>query len=149
MKKKSGKISVILPKAVLKEISLEISKIKKADPKSTISRSEIIRSALHIYMSPTNMREVRDYTSLMKNAKELKKLAEEAIKDGSIRRAKKLYFQSASRELDAMSMVEDPDEKSIRSTLLEVVLLLKEATGYAYLPDVPFKPRVSGIHESD
>lgn len=146
MRKKSGKVSMVLPKDLLKELGAEVSRIRRARPGTNVSRSEVLRQivAQHLETSKEERHlEERTYSTLIHEAAELKERGKTAMSEGGHRRARKMFLQSAAKELEALSLVEDPNEDTIRTTLIEVVVLIKSATGYAHLPEYPAsRPRM-------
>lgn len=151
MKKKSGRIALTLPRELLKSLGLEVAKVRKLMPGRKVSRAEVVREILanHLAHSSTQP-EDRSPEALSRQASELKEQAREAASHGSRRRSSKLLLQAAARELEALSMADEgPDDKpqlrhehAIKSTLIEVLVLLKEATGYKHLPDLPSRPKL-------
>lgn len=152
MRKKSGKVSLSLPRELIKELDQEVSRARKARPGSNVSRSEVIREVLaHFTASSKEERrsESRTYESLIKEAFQLKEKGNVAMSEGGHRRARKMFLQSAAKELEALALVDDPDSRKVeemtKTALVEVVVLLKMATGYNYLPDVPSQPRIKAM----
>jgi len=152
MRKKSGKISLSLPKELIRELDAEVSRARKARPGSTVSRSEVIRGVLAHFTSTAKEErrsESRTYESLIKEAFQLKERGNVAMSEGGHRRARKMFLQSAAKELEALALVEEPDSRKVeemtKTALIEVVVLLKMATGYAHLPDIPSQSRVNAM----
>ncbi len=54
---------------------------------------------------------------------------------GDVRR--RVLLRSAALEIEALAMSESPTERAVLTTLIQTVRLLKDATGYKSLPDVP------------
>jgi metal-responsive CopG/Arc/MetJ family transcriptional regulator len=154
MRKKSGKVSLSLSRELIKELDAEVSRARKAKPGTTFSRSELIREVLaHFTAASKEERrsETRTYESLVKEAHQLKERGNIAMSEGGHRRARKMFLQSAAKELEALALVDDPDfrkvEEMTKTALIEVVVLLKMATGYNYLPDVPSQPRIKAMSD--
>lgn len=151
MRKKSGKISLLLSKESLRGLNTEVNRVRKLYPGTVVSRSEVVREIISQYLlSQKEDRELeaRTHTSVVHEATELRENGDIAFTEGGYRRARKLFLQSAAKELEALSFIDDPDESIMRTTLIEVVVLLKKATGYTYLPDIPSRPKIKVI-ESD
>jgi len=154
MRKKQGKISLSLSRELIRELDAEVSRARKAKPGTTFSRSELIRDVLtHFTTSSKEERrtEARTYESLVKEAYQLKERGNVAMSEGGHRRARKMFLQSAAKELEALAVMDDPDSRKVeamtKTALIEVVVLLKMATGYSHLPDIPSQPRISAMSE--
>jgi metal-responsive CopG/Arc/MetJ family transcriptional regulator len=157
MRKKPGKISLSLPRELIRELDAEVSRARKARPGTVVSRSEIVREILVHFTSTAKEErrsakdEPRTYESLVKEAFQLKERGNVAMSEGGHRRARKMFLQSAAKELEALALVEDMDSRRVeevtKTALIEVVVLLKMATGYNYLPDVPSQPRIKTVSE--
>ena len=152
--KKKGKVSLSLPRELIKELDAEVSRARRARPGSNVSRAEVIRAVLASFVNAAKEErrsEGRTYESLVKEAHQLKEKGNVAMSEGGHRRARKMFLQSAAKELEALSLVDDPDlrkmEQMTKTTLIEVVVLLKMATGYNYLPDVPSQPRIKAAED--
>lgn len=146
---KKSKVSLSLPRELIRELDVEVSRAKKSRPGSNVSRAEIIREVLTHFVNDTKEErrsEARSYDGLIKQARQLREKGTVAMSEGGHRRARKMFLQSAARELEALALVDDPDvrrvEEMTKTALIEVVVLLKMATGYTYLPDVPSQPRM-------
>lgn len=147
--KKPAKVTLSLPRNLIREIDAEVSRLRKARPGIPISRSGVMREILAHWASldrEERSTEPRTYEGLVREATELKEKGNAALSEGGHRRARKLFLQSAVRELQALAILDDPDPRRVealtKTTLVEVVVLLKLATGYIHLPDVPSKPRI-------
>lgn len=154
MRKKSGKVSLSLPKDLIRELDAEVSRARKSRPGTSVSRAELMRGILIHFIATAKEEkrsEARSYESLVKEAGHLKERGNTAMSEGGHRRARKLFLQSAAKELEALALVDDPDARKVeertRTALIEVVVLLKMATGYAYLPDVPSQPRIKAVSD--
>lgn len=150
--RKKFKVSLSLPRELIRELDAEVSRTKRSRPGSNVSRAEIIREVLTHFVNGTKEErrpESRTYDSLMKQAVQLKEKGTVAMSEGGHRRARKMLLQSAAKELEALALIDDPDQRKVeemtKTTLIEVVVLLKMATGYAYLPDVPSQPRIKTV----
>jgi metal-responsive CopG/Arc/MetJ family transcriptional regulator len=149
---KKSKVSLSLPRELIRELDAEVSRAKRSRPGSNVSRAEIIREVLTHFVNGTKEErksESRSYESLMKQARQLKEKGTAAMSEGGYRRARKMFLQSAAKELEALALVDDPDQRRVeeitKTALIEVVVLLKLATGYTYLPDVPSQPRIKVV----
>jgi len=150
-------MSLSLPRELIRELDAEVSRARKARPGSTVSRSEIVREILTHFTSAAKEErravkdEPRTYESLVKDAFQLKEKGNVAMSEGGHRRARKMFLQSAAKELEALALVEDLDSRKVeemtKTALIEVVVLLKMATGYAHLPDIPSQPRINAMPE--
>lgn len=156
MSKKPGKVTLSLPRELIRELDGEVTRVRKARPGVPISRAGIMRTILAHWASldrEDRSTEPRTYQGLVKEAQELKEKGNAAMSEGGHRRARKLFLQSAAKELEALALVEDPDSRKVealtRTTLVEVVVLLKMATGYNHLPDIPSQPRIKLEGQSD
>ncbi len=56
--------------------------------------------------------------------------------DGDDRKARRAFLRAAALELEALAALEDPGESTTIGVLIEIVYLIKQATGYKSLPDV-------------
>ncbi len=153
--KKLGKVNVALPRELIKELDGEVARIRRARPGLQVSRAGTIREILAHWASldkEDRSTEPRTHEGLLREARELKEKGHAALSEGGHRRARKLFLQSAARELEALVVAEEHDPRKLeavtKTVLVQVMVLLKLATGYKHLPDVPH-PRVRPEEQSD
>jgi hypothetical protein len=137
--KKFSRISVQVHPKVLKDLESFVAKTNKPIKKIKVTKSDVVREAIISYVKggSSPLDEDRTHDSLLRKSRSLKKDGVEAKYSGSKRRSRKLFLAAASKELEALSILDEPSESILRSTIIEVLLLLKEATGYRRLPEVP------------
>lgn len=75
--------------------------------------------------------------ALLEGARRHKDEARKRQEAGDRKAATEHLLLAASKEIRALAFDPSPCESDIKSTLLEAMLLLREATGYRRLPDLP------------
>ncbi len=145
MTKRSEKIALTLPRAVLKDLDAEVHRIRKAMSGHKVSRAEVVREILLSHLSGTGVE--NSYQELLKKSSAMRAQGNAAVEEGSHRRARRLYLQGAIAEITALSILDDPKdgseasildyEKKTKTGIIEALGLLRDATGYAHLPDIP------------
>lgn len=127
------KIVVELDSSVIKLVDEISNQFKKAGIRT--SRTSIIRDIVNVsfHNKYDHDEQMLVYDRLVQMSAILKSRAIECKNDG----ASSHYLMAAVREIEALSVVDDKNEELIRTTLITVIQLLKKATGYRNLPDVP------------
>lgn len=146
-KKKAGrkpetrKVTVEVPASVVRTLDKQLRGLRRR--MSDVSRSDLIRLALRRYVGPSLPKRDRRalYEELLRRSGVLKLNAKAHLADGRPHRARPLYLRAAALELEALVLLEDPGEDTLKSALLEILFLLKSGAGYSRLPDVPGERR--------
>lgn len=126
-------VSIELENSVIENIDTIVRNLKQSGHK--VSRTSICKELVSInfnksYSSPTDQFMIHDILIKISSM-----LRDEAI--GDKEKSSSLYLLAAVKELEALSVIDVKSENLIKSSLLQIVLLLKKATGYKTLPDVP------------
>jgi len=103
------------------------------------TRADLVRLAIARLLEaelPDGEREAL-YRELLRTAGPLKLAAKGKLADGKPHLARPLYLRAAALELEALALLDDPGEDTLKSSLLEILVLLKNGTGYKHLPEVP------------
>ena len=129
-KKKTEKISVELDRDLVRGVKSEMIRLKSEPGRST--RAGAIRSILHKHLRSTSTLTKDVERVKLEILQEVKILKDEA-KDNV--NGRKLLITAIMRELE-LWILEEPNEDQLKSSLIEIVGLLKDATGYRFLPDV-------------
>lgn len=104
------------------------------------SRTSVCRTIIERAVnrgSETREEQLRTYSRLIREGVKMKDKALAFIKRKDQSTASSLFLMAASKELEALSVVSDRSEHMMKSTLIQVVQLLKRGTGYRKLPEVP------------
>lgn len=137
--KKATKITVGVDPSVVRALDAEVKRLVKARPDREWSRSDLVRTALARHFGRRLSKKDRDflYQELLRRAGPVKLKAKGHLAAGEPHLARTLYLQAASLELEALVLLDMPGESTVKSALVEILVLLKEGTGYRQLPDVP------------
>jgi hypothetical protein len=144
--KRGIKISVWLPGALVSALDAEIAQIGNGRTGPEPTRSGTVRDIVarslrrKVY---TEEDRTRAYELLLKEAVAMKRagMGLEQTGDGELFR--QALLSAASKELEALSVLRSPSEEATKSALIETIALIKAATGYKHLPDVPRQAAVS------
>ena len=137
---KSRKVSVQLSNELLKGLDAEVKRLKSLNPKSRVTRGDALRTLVlrHTRDYPLSEGERRKlYAEFLRESGPLKLQALGAMADKDYQRARKAYLRAAALELEALAVLEAPSEQTTANALVEIVFLVKKATGYRTLPDTP------------
>lgn len=77
---------------------------------------------------------------ILREADWQKERGKAAEKAGDSAQAESAFLKAAAAELDALAVLGTGDDRSVMTAVVEVLMLLKRATGYSRLPDVPSRP---------
>lgn len=144
-KKKSERITVLVPRELSRMITKAAATARKTKDLK-VSRSGLVREIITYYfdsMAQSEKDEPRSYEDLTKQSAELERGALEATTQHSHNRARKMFLLAAARELEALALLERPNEENIKTTVIRAVMLLKDGSGYNHLPDFPHTRRIS------
>jgi metal-responsive CopG/Arc/MetJ family transcriptional regulator len=137
-KRKSERITVLIPKELSRTITKALASARKARENVSVSRSDLVREILTYYFeSMSQPDELRSYEDLAKQSIELENGAIEATTQHSHGRARKMFLLAAAREIEALALLDRPNENNIKTTVIRAVMLLKDGSGYNHLPDYP------------
>ena len=136
--KAAKKLTVGVPASAVRALDRRTRELR-GGRKAGWSRSDLVRLAIARLLGKEVGRNGVEalYSELHEMAGPLKLKAGEQLALGKPHLARPLYLQAASLELEALALLDDPDEETVRSALLEILILLKDGTGYRHLPDVP------------
>lgn len=139
--KNKKKVSVTLSERVLEWVDREV--LDTGRP-----RSEVLEDLASAAMARREILEVRDprrrvkvRDALLSQSEPLKELAAAYADLGELAAADAAYLLAAAKELEALAVLRDPSEETVRDKLIDVVTLIKKGTGYKHLPDVPTEVR--------
>lgn len=135
-------VSVLLPKEIIRCLDQEVKKAKK--PSRAAALAEVARKFFRgKFGGKAAVRAA--YDELLDEAQRLKVRGSAHMGVGDIVRGRQCFLAAASKELEALSMLNEPNEESIRTAVIEVVALVKAGTGYKHLPSVPPKHEEVGL----
>lgn len=129
MKKGFKKISLTIEEETLNKIKVELLKRKTSKNNSI---SDFIGFALKCYLDEQRI-----------SSKDLSAKGRESIKNGSFENGRKLMLLAVAKEIENLVQQNVLDERIIRDYLFNIVLMLKEATGYKRLPDIEIKDKLT------
>lgn len=144
-KRKTVRVSVELDTDLARGVSEEMAWLKKSAP-GRATRAGAVRSVLQRqFRGMASSKRSREdlFQEILAEAVPLRDEGSALLSKGYTKAARRLLLEAASRELEALRVLDDPSEETLRSTLIAVVALLKDATGYRHLPDVPRPKRTS------
>jgi len=139
-KKPPVRLILSLPEEIASGLDKEIRKLRKRHPGVHPTRASItlalIKSGL-LRRVDTKEERNESYKLIVREANIFKNRGKEAMKAGDDVGARALYLKAAAAELDALSVLGTNDEVATKTVVIEMLLLLKAATGYKHLPEVP------------
>lgn len=137
-KKTVRKLTVGIQSSTVRAMDRRVAQLRR-ERCGDWNRSDLVRLAINRLLGSSLCRTERELICV-----ELRKLAEptkiraiEHLAKGKPHLARAAYLEAASLELEALSLLDTPDERSIQSALIEILILLKKGTGYSHLPEVP------------
>lgn len=132
------KLTTGVPSSVVRALDRQVRELRESRG-TEWSRSDLIRLAIGRLIGKEMVQEDVNalYLELHERISPLKSEALKCLDVGKPHLARSLYLRAASLELEALSLLDDPDENIVKSALLETLVLLKEGTGYRHLPEVP------------
>lgn len=133
------KLTVDVHPSVVRAMDAEVERLRKDRPDRKWSRSELVRFALARGFGKRISKKDRAtiYKELLRKSGVLKLKAKGHLALNELDAARSAYLQAASLELEAFSLMDDPDESTMKTALIEILVLLKEGTGYKHFPEVP------------
>lgn len=134
-KKQTKRVSVSLSTKVLRIIDAEVGQLRllgQAQPtRSSAITSLLLRNSRDLLGEDASL----IYQSCLREAGPLKMNALAESADGNTAKARKAWLRAGMLELAALIALQDPDDTTIIRHLIEIVVMLKEGTGFASLPD--------------
>lgn len=133
------RLTVDVHPTVVRALDAEIERLRKDRPDKKWSRSELVRFALARGFGKRITKKDRAalYKELLRKSGVLKLSAKKHLAFNELGNARAAYLQAASLELEAFVLLDDPDESTTKTALIEILVLLKEGTGYGHFPEVP------------
>jgi hypothetical protein len=136
--KASERITVVVNHELSKQLNNALASIRKIRSNPKITKSELIREILECYTTKQEPIPNEDaYEIIIGESIEYEKGGTEAANQGSSERAQKMFLLAAAREIEALAVIDKPNENIIKSALIRIVMLLKSGTNYLHLPDIP------------
>jgi len=137
--KNSVKVTVDVHPSVVRALDAEAERLRKEWPDGNWSRSERIRTSLARSFGKRISKKDRAalYEELRRKAVFMKLRGQNCLTDRKVADARDAYLQAASLELEALALLDNPDEATVLAALIGILALLKEGTGYMHLPEVP------------
>jgi hypothetical protein len=138
-KKKDFKCEVRLSSTLLTLID---SELKRTPGRSPDGRAKLIQEIVRKHFRTqlkTQASMNKAHRELCKESRLLKNKAVSLISEQRMQEASRALLHAASKEIEALSIADLNEESTIISCLVEVIQLIKEATGYKHLPDIPSK----------
>jgi hypothetical protein len=77
------------------------------------------------------------FETLAAQSVELERKAVQLMQNGEPAEARKAYLLAIASEAQAWASLSSPAEGEIKTALIRIISMLKNASGYTYLPDVP------------
>ncbi len=136
--KEKTRVFTELPKSLIKQLDREAARLKKGGGRG--SRSEALAEVVRRHFLGTyggNTMLLSAHNEIRQDASQMKSYAEEKLRQKDIYAAKRGFLLTAAKELEALALLSDPDESTIRSSVIETLMHLKDGVGYKALPDVP------------
>lgn len=139
----SRRFTLTISQALSDAVDEELERIRRVRPSSKATRASLAKNVLaKVLLEPSDAHwcqpEARDSlrqdADLMEAEAEMLKTSDEGAASRS------MYLQAAAKEIEALSVLNDPDEAVILSSLFRILPLLKRGTGYRHLPVVPADP---------
>ncbi len=138
------KVSVTLPADLAKDLETEFRRVKSNGGAQGQTISSYMRDLVAMGLARRALFHDRKpesrhaaYKFLLQEAKDFKTMGKKHLDMNEFESAKAVFLASASRELEALSVLSGSDEMTIKSAVIEIVFLIKAGTGYNYLPEVP------------
>ena len=132
------RVTVELPQNLVRQLDREAGRLKKRGGRG--SRTEALAEAVRRHFLGTHGGHstlMGAYGEIRQEAVRLKAHGIEKLGQCSVAAAKRSFLLACSKELEALSLLSNPDEATVRSAVIEAVMLLKDGVGYRSLPDVP------------
>lgn len=150
MKKKSI-LSISLPPEVFKRLSQEVRLRKTKDSSSNPSRTSIARALIitglrRMPETPGGKKELN--IQILRESIELKSKGKILLANNKKIEAQSMFLLAAAKELEALSILKTDSETKMRTTIIETLMLLKLATGYKNLPNIPWEGSQIQIEEN-
>ena len=139
------RLTLELPDALASSIKQNLKRVQKLDPDADVTEVDVILDALHhVFAVGSERSRSKTRQMLLDKAASHKKKASENLSKGYTSKARSGFLLTAAMEIESLASMNlsrsnRETEEAIKSTLVEVVLLLKAATGYKSLPDLPMK----------
>ena len=136
---KPVKLTVEVHPTVARALDAEVKRLRKERPDGRWSRSELVRFALARGFGKKISKKDRAaiYKELLYKSGTLKLRARANLASNKLEAARSAYLQAAALELEAFSLLDNPGEMTVKTALIEILVLLKDGTGYRHLPEVP------------
>jgi hypothetical protein len=138
------KILITLPEHLVQDLQKEIKRLSRTKDGVRYNRNAYIRDIIYLNLlknpyvvSKHKLTRLDARKALLHAANSTKTIAKESLLEGNSEVASALFLAAAAKELEALSVLRNPDESTIRSTIIEVLVCLKAGTGYNHLPEVP------------
>jgi len=144
---KSRKVSVQLSNELMKGLDAEVRRLKSLNPNSRVTRGDALRTLVlrHVKDYPlTDAERKKLHAEFLRESGPLKSQGMSALADKDYQRARKAYLHAIALEVEALAVLDNPTEQTTVDALIEIVIMLKKATGYKTLPDIP---RISADRE--
>lgn len=139
-KPKKPRVKITLTPDLVSGLDQEIRRIRARYPTTKPTRGSVGQDLLR----KTLMRKVETktdrataYKAILKEASIMKLRAMKERSLGNVFESQRFWLMAAAYELEALAVIGTQDEPTIQSTLIEVLGMLKAATGYKHLPEVP------------
>ena len=137
-RKKTDRVSLELDKDLARGVAAEMARMKKAEPR--VTRAAAIKAVLaRQFRCTASSRRDKDEVAkeILRESGVLKEEGAVLMAKGRLADARRVLLAATIKELEALWVMDDPSEETLKSSLIEVVGMLKDATGYRHLPDVP------------
>ena len=137
------RLTVAVSQSLSDSIDEEIERIRRVRPGSRATRSSLAKNILaKVLLEPSDSHwcqpEARD--GLQQEADLMEAEAEMLRASDERAASRSMYLQAAAKEIEALSVLSDPSEAVILSSLFRILPLIKRGTGYRHLPAVPADP---------
>lgn len=137
-KRERVRVAANLPADLVKQLDREAVRLRKAGGRGT--RAEALEESIRRHFLGThggNRQILEAHDEMRREASRFKEHAMEKLSHGNVSAAKRSFLFAAARELEALALLAQPDLDTVKSAVIEAVMLLKDGVGFKSLPDVP------------
>jgi hypothetical protein len=137
---KTRKVVVSLSSEVVMKIDQEMKKLRETVLGSKPTRSEVCASFIEEGINKCAKTEYeRNLSSerIITQANSFRDQAAMCLTNGENNEASSLYLMAASKELEALAILQTRNENIIKSTIIETIQFIQKGTGYRTLPVLP------------
>lgn len=138
--KRKFRVALDLDLDTIQEIDKLVIDAAERPNGATASRAGVCRAIIDQTVNrsyETREEQVRAHSRLIRESSKHKERAQLALKRNDQPAASSQFLLAAAKELEALSIIGSRNESTVKSSLIQVLQLLKRGTGYNKLPEVP------------